>query len=616
MLLLTLQEGDQVLYQNQPYRIKSPLSLNKVMLVDTNGRTLIAQIHKLQPVTTTVEPTAAAKEESIPANDLLNLPAAAWQELTTREKLLKRLVDHRSSLAVVKEIAQELNLTWRQVYNLAKKYKQTGAGLAGVIIKHSQGGKNKSRLLSEVEMLVKDAIQELYCDRQKRKPSVVIEEISRRCRLAGFKPPSQVTVRARINHLAQREIALSRDGNKAVRAFNPIKGTTLAEYPLQEVQIDHTVVDLIIVDELYRQPIGRPYLTVAIDVFSRCITGFCLTLEPPTATSVGLCLLHAVFKKDYWLGELGVEGSWPIWGKPELIHVDNGSEFHSEALTRGCEFHGIKIKYRPPGAPQYGGVVERIIGTLMQLVHQIPGTTFSNIREKGNYDAEKHAIMTLNELEKYLAIAIVNYYHQKIHSSLLMPPIEKYRLGILGDQQHQGKGYPKIIVDQRAFLIDFLPIERRILTRQGFVLDHIGYYSNTLSPFIYSRTSAQKEFVIRRDPRDLSKIYFLDPQSNCYFEIPYRYIARPTISLWEHRQAIKHLRATGRKQLNERLIFTAIEEIRSLIKEAANKSKSARRNNERSNNNRSTKLYGQMEEYEELEEPQQGPIKAFPVEIW
>ena len=35
---------------------------------------------------------------------------------------------------------------------------------------------------------------------------------------------------------------------------------------LEQVQIDHTVVDLIVVDEQHRLPIGRPYVTVAIDV--------------------------------------------------------------------------------------------------------------------------------------------------------------------------------------------------------------------------------------------------------------------------------------------------------------------------------------------------------------
>jgi len=618
-MLLSLQNGAQVLYQGQIYTIKSPINLHKLLLIDHKQNTLIAKIKDLSPVINDNIDNNPRSDlpKAIPAHNLLDLPAKAWEQLTIRERLLHRLLEQRSSLKLVKEIANELNLKWRQVYNLARKYKQAGGNLSAVTIKNNQGGKNKSRLLPVVEMLLQDAIKELYYDRQKLKPSVVVEEIKQRCRLAGLKAPSQVTVRKRINHLAKREQVMARSGSKEARSLNPIQGTNfVAEYPLQEVQVDHTKVDLIVVDELYRQPIGRPYLTVAIDVFSRCITGFCLTLEPPSATSVGLCLLHAVFKKDYWLSERKIDGEWLIWGKPEQLYVDNGSEFHSEALIRGCEFHGIKLKYRPPGAPHYGGIVERVIGTLMQLVHQIPGTTFSNVQERGNYDSDQRAILTLAELERWLTIAIVNYYHQKIHGSLLISPIEKYRLGIVGDLNNRGIGYPKVIADQEAFLIDFLPIERRILRRDGFVLDHISYYSNTLSVFIHRKSSIQEEFVIRRDPRDISKIYFLDPQSNSYFEIPYRHLARPTISLWEHKQAIKYLRATGRKEVNEELIFTAIRELRDVTKEAANKTKQARRKQERTNNclNSARKTSSSVAETA-IEDPV-GPFEAFKAEIW
>ena len=113
---------------------------------------------------------------------------------------------------------------------------------------------------------------------------------------------------------------------------------------------------------------GRPYLTVAIDVYSRCVVGFCLTLDPPSSVSVGLCLTHAVLPKEAWLAERGVEASWPVLGLPAVLHVDNAPEFHGEALQRGCLQHGIELDHRPVARPHYGGIVERLIGSLMQLV--------------------------------------------------------------------------------------------------------------------------------------------------------------------------------------------------------------------------------------------------------
>ncbi|GHL28793.1 hypothetical protein ECZU25_56060 [Escherichia coli] len=104
--------------------------------------------------------------------------------------------------------------------------------------------------------------------------------------------------------------------------------------PLEQVQIDHTVIDLIVVDDRDRQPIGRPYLTLAIDVFTRCVLGMVVTLEAPSAVSVGLCLVHVACDKRPWLEGLNVEMDWQMSGKPLLLYPDNAAEFKSEALRR------------------------------------------------------------------------------------------------------------------------------------------------------------------------------------------------------------------------------------------------------------------------------------------
>ena len=121
------------------------------------------------------------------------------------------------------------------------------------------------------------------------------------------------------------------------------------------MQIDHTVVDVIVVDERERRPVGRPYLTAAIDVFSRSLVDMVVTLEAPSAVSVGLCLVHAATDKRPGLESLGLDVQWPMSGKPRQLYLDNASEFKSAALRRGCEHHGIELAYRPPGRPHYGG---------------------------------------------------------------------------------------------------------------------------------------------------------------------------------------------------------------------------------------------------------------------
>ena len=70
-----------------------------------------------------------------------------------------------------------------------------------------------------------------------------------------------------------------------------------ADYPLAYVQIDHTPLDVEIVDEQYRETIGRAYLTLAIDVFSRMVVGYYLSLDEPSSISVAMCISSAILSK-------------------------------------------------------------------------------------------------------------------------------------------------------------------------------------------------------------------------------------------------------------------------------------------------------------------------------
>ena len=112
--------------------------------------------------------------------------------------------------------------------------------------------------------------------------------------------------------------------------------------------------------------------------------------------------------------------------------------------------------------------------------------------------------------------------------------------------------------NEKAFLIDFLPISYRKLRRDGFMLDHITYYSNTLRPLIAERERYGK-FLIRRDPRDLSRIYVDLPEQQGYLEVSYRILSHPAISLFEHRIALKRLKDTSKQHIQEGALFKAIE---------------------------------------------------------
>ncbi|WP_449619219.1 Mu transposase C-terminal domain-containing protein [Rhodococcus cerastii] len=241
-------------------------------------------------------------------------------------------------------------------------------------------------------------------------------------------------------------------------------------------------------------------------------------------------------------------------GKPKQLYLDNASEFKSEALRRGCAQHAITLEYRPPGRPHYGGIVERIIGTAMTAVHELPGTTFSNPADRGSYDSDKHAALTLRELERWLVLAIASY-HASVHAGIGNTPAAVWAGGVAAVGHA-----PRVVLGETAFLVDFLPVIRRRLTRTGFVLDHVHYFSNALKPWVARREDLGR-FVIRRDPRDLSRIWVLEPDGAGYVEVPYRTMSHPAVTLWEHRAAIARLREQGRSNVDESALFSMIEQI-------------------------------------------------------
>lgn len=98
--------------------------------------------------------------------------------------------------------------------------------------------------------------------------------------------------------------------------------------------MDHTLVDIIIVDEYFRKPLGRPTLTLQIDVATRVIPGFYISLEKPSATSVGMAIRHAaVLPKDPWLTERELTFAWPIVGLPDILHFEERYKRKSTLIT-------------------------------------------------------------------------------------------------------------------------------------------------------------------------------------------------------------------------------------------------------------------------------------------
>jgi putative transposase len=203
----------------------------------------------------------------------------------------------------------------------------------------------------------------------------------------------------------------------------------------------------------------------------------------------------------------------------------------------------------------------------MKAMHLLPGTTFSSVKERGEYDSEGKAVMTLGELEVWFALQVTGAYHDAFHRGLGGRPIDAW-------QRRLDSARVRHPADPERFYIDFLPFERRLIRRDGIQLFRIHYWDNALS--VLAGRSDQK-LLIRYDPRDLSKVYVKDAGSDGYLAVPYRDLSHPPITLMEQRAALRELARDKQQAVTESTMFNTIAGQRVLVERARHKTLTARR---------------------------------------
>ena len=312
----------------------------------------------------------------------------AWLVARRVARELDRILDgpgpRQSAIAGA---AAELRLSTRQIYHLLARYRvdRTVTSLLP-----SGDGTRKKRLQQEIEEIIASTLREQWLVLEAPPLAPAVAEVRARCEEAGLAVPSYVTVARRIPALfSPEEIAKKRSANpRHLYRLKPRPGYIHAERPLDVCQIDHTPTDINFVEVVEGGGtfVGRAYLTIVTDVATRCILGFCLTLEKPSALSVALCLAQAMCPKEKWLAARSIEHGWPMFGRPR-----SAKEFKGNAFQRGCEDYGIRIRYRDRGRVHQGGVVERLLGKLNSVLATQPGSTGRSVADRDQYPAERRA---------------------------------------------------------------------------------------------------------------------------------------------------------------------------------------------------------------------------------
>ncbi|WVX51682.1 hypothetical protein ROLI_047840 (plasmid) [Roseobacter fucihabitans] len=466
--------------------------------------------------------------------------------------------------------AAQLGVSRSTAWRLLGLLRENDGRVSALLPKRSGPKRGMSCLDQQVEDVIDQVLRKRYLVLERPSFRRIVGEIRVECHAKGFQPPSRQTVKARLDAMDQREVLRKRKGAKAARqVFEARAGGLDVERPLGIVQIDHTLADIILVDQADRKPLARPWLTLAVDIATRVVLGVYVSFDAPTVLSIGLCLDHCVRPKSIRTPESMEALYWPASGIPQAIHVDNGRDFRSDAFQSACAEWGIVIEYRPPGRVHYGGHIERLIGTTMGAVHVLPGTTQSSPKDKGEYDSTGKAALTLEEFEDWLHLEICRYHNTR-HSGLGRVPLAAW--ADLG-----GDVAGRQVVDTDAFRISFLPSERRQLARTGINLFSIGYWSDAFGPMIGRGAG---KVLVKYDPRDMSQIWVITDDGRAV-AARYKDLSRPRISLWESRRAraIFHERHGG--TIPEAMLFRIIEEQRRIAYAARQQTLTARLEGER-----------------------------------
>lgn len=575
-----LLPGAVVTWENRKWILLDIPDVNRTLLRDpTSGHVELVSSENIQ-----VDWVAESSRQG-----LMTIADVEWDEAWRRFQAIRPLLERNKrdrTHKEVDEVAKQIGKDRTTIYRWISRWDQTRTVTA--LLRSGRKDAGASRLKPETESIVTQEIQTFYLT--KERPTVVElwERINLSCRERNLKVPNLSTVRRRVELLPDRLTMAKRMGQKLAReVYEPHRGTFPgADVPLAVYQIDHTPIDICLVDDKFRKPIGRGYLTIVVDSCTRMLAGFCVSLDPPGALATGLALSHAILPKSEWLAEQDLSGSWPIYGVPAKVYADNAAEFRGTMLQRACREYGIVMENRPKGQPNYGGHVERLFRTFMKRTQSVRGSTFSSVEDLGDYKSDHRAMMTLSEYTRWFSTFVTKVYHQRPHRGIdRIPPAKLYEQYVLGTDTLRGIGLPEPIRDPYKLRLDFMPFVERTIQEYGVLIDNIHYYADVLRPWIHARDSEnaklKRKFVFARDPRDIGEVYFLDPDTNTYFPIPYRDLTRPRMSLWELNAILKRISDQPERQADEESIFKGLAEMAQIQKDSEEKTRQARRTHQR-----------------------------------
>ena len=444
-----------------------------------------------------------------------------------------------------------------------KDYYESGKMWMSLNPKHIQKGNRTAH--TDSQFLIDEAIEKKFLTRER----LSVAETYRYYKSRVIKT-NQTIVEGKIDLISQRafydrvnslpayDVAVARYGKRyADRTFRSVGQQIPATKPMEYVEIDHTPMPVILIDDELDIPLGRPYLTMLYDRFSKCIVGFSVNFREPSYDSVRKALINTLLDKK-WVREKypSIKNDWPCCGKIDYLVVDNGAEFWSKSLEDSLKPLVSDIQYSQAAKPWRKSGIEKLFDQLNKgLTNSLPGKTFTEPSQLEDYDPKKESVVRVSVFLELLHKWVIDYYHMSPDARERDVPYHKW---------HDSKWLPNTYEgdDKSRLKIELGLLRHRTIGLAGIKLHNLRYQSDELIEYrkYCSVKSEGKLFVkTKTDPSDLSSIYV-------YLEFENRYIRVPSVdnsgytkglSLFEHERIQRVRRLNTKRMVDEEALADA-----------------------------------------------------------
>lgn len=460
--------------------------------------------------------------DSLAVLDISSLTEQERSQLEYRLMYVKALARHGVRRGQRKKVERVIESTYRSagcskrpsattVMMWARKYQESGLNPLALINRHRLR-RTPRRLNDTVENLLWRVLKRSYFTPDCHTLRFAHEDLKRELKRAHESkliPPEEAvvayaTLQRRVQGVDLYQRVASREGVARARMVcRTAFPDGVATEAMEQVQIDHTPLNWVVVCDRTGLPLGRPLLTVAICAYSGYILGFYLSFYGPGVTSVSGVLRSVIRIKDDMVTDAGLKHPWISYGLPDELVVDNGLEFHSfgfktMALTLGCDITYCRVR-TPWLKPQ----VERFFSTLNTLT-LTKGRVSKTVANVMRIDPYKDAAITFSDLVKGLLMFCVDVHAHEPNWRKMSTPYELFSESIAR--------IPPVSFPMNLEQLKLATgMSKELTLRQGGI-EMLGLpYGSVDFKTIVNKHGHGLKLLCKWDPDDVSKLYVRDP---------------------------------------------------------------------------------------------------------